>query len=192
MNSSVRIHPAVDNGIEPASDHFAGGELWCDCTENPVRVKVGAQTAHNHVCGCTQCWKPEGALFSQVAVVSRDTVSVIANEDKLQVVKPDAVIKRHACRNCGVHMYGRIEDRDHPFFGLDFIHTERSRERGWAEPTFAAFVSSVIESGTSPEQMGAIRERLEQLGLTPYDALSPPLMDAIATHKAKAAGVLPA
>lgn len=190
MNSSVKIHPSVDNGIAPTDDAFAGGELTCKCSQNPVKVKVSAQSAHNHVCGCTQCWKPEGALFSQVAVVGRDAVSVTANEDKLEVVNPDAVIKRYACKECGTHMYGRIEDPSHPFYGLDFIHTELSDQTGWSAPTFAAFVSSVIEAGTPPEQMDAIRSRLVELGLTPYDCLSPALMDAIATHKAKAAGVL--
>ena len=48
----------------------------------------------------------------------------------------------------------------------------------------------MIESGTKPEQMGAIRARLKELGLEPYDCLSPPLMDLIATHAAKAKGVL--
>lgn len=62
--------------------------------------------------------------------------------------------------------------------------------QGWAAPEFAAFVSSVIESGTKPEQMGAIRSRLKELKLEPYDCLSPPLMDMIATHAAKAKGVL--
>jgi S-(hydroxymethyl)glutathione synthase len=38
--------------------------------------------------------------------------------------------------------------------------------------------------------MGAVRARLKELKLEPYDCLSPPLMDAIATHMAKAAGVL--
>jgi S-(hydroxymethyl)glutathione synthase len=50
-------------------------------------------------------------------------------------------------------------------------------------------VSSVIESGVSPDQMGAIRSRLKELGLEPYDCLSPPLMDAIAAHLAKQAGL---
>ena len=192
MESSIRIHPAVDDGIAPAKEGFTGGDLVCDCSHDPVKVKVSAQSAHNHVCGCTQCWKPQGALFSQVAVVSRDAVTVTENEDKLQVVNPDAVIKRHACRECGVHMYGRIEDPGHPFYGLDFIHTERSAEQGWAPPTFAAFVSSVIESGVNPEDMGAIRNQLNSLGLTPYDCLSPPLMDTIAAHKARAVGTLAA
>jgi S-(hydroxymethyl)glutathione synthase len=33
--------------------------------------------------------------------------------------------------------------------------------------------------------MPAIRSRLKELGLEPYDCLSPALMDAIATHMAK-------
>jgi len=38
--------------------------------------------------------------------------------------------------------------------------------------------------------MGEVRGRLKQLGLEPYDCLSPPLMDAIATHVGKASGAL--
>ncbi|AXC51245.1 S-(hydroxymethyl)glutathione synthase [Paracoccus suum] len=190
--ANVSIHPAVDNGVRPGQLNFAGGELHCHCASNPVRVKVGANTAHNHVCGCTKCWKPEGATFSQVAVVGRDAVSVVSGEDKLEVVDSNAAIQRHRCRDCGVHMYGRIENKDHPFYGLDFVHTELSDQDGWSAPEFAAFVSSVIESGTPPGNMDAIRARLRELGLPPYDALSPPLMDAIATHIAKATGKLAA
>src|SRR5690606_8136306 len=79
-------------------------------------------------------------------------------------------------------------NRNHPFYGFDFIHPELSQEEGWAPPEFAAFVSSVIESGTDPARMPAIRARLRELGLEPYDCLSPALMDAIATHNAKASG----
>ncbi len=115
-----------------------------------------------------------------------------ANAQKLKIVDPSAAIQRHACTGCGVHMYGRIENKNHPLYGFDFIHVELSKEVGWEEPRFAAFVSSVIESGTKPDQMGAIRARLKELGLEPYDCLSPPLMDLIATHTAKAKGVLAA
>ena len=52
-------------------------------------------------------------------------------------------------------MYGRIENKGHPIYGFDFIHPELLDANGWAAPEFAAFVSSVIESGTKPEQMGA-------------------------------------
>jgi S-(hydroxymethyl)glutathione synthase len=40
--------------------------------------------------------------------------------------------------------------------------------------------------------MGDIRGRLKELGLEPYDCLSPPLMDAIATHIGKSKGTLAA
>jgi S-(hydroxymethyl)glutathione synthase len=186
--TAISIHPAVDHGMRPAAADFAGGTLRCHCPTDQVTVSISGQCAHNHVCGCTKCWKPEGALFSQVAVVPRDNLEVTANEDKLEVVDPTAAIQRHACKECGVHLYGRIEDSNHPFFGLDFIHTELSDQPGWAPPEFAAFVSSIIESGFNPARMGEVRSHLKELGLEPYDCLSPPLMDAIATHLAKASG----
>ena len=108
----------VDNGVKSASPHFTGGTLRCQCTSNPVEVSITAQCAHNHVCGCTKCWKPKGALFSQVSV----------------------------------HRAG--------------LHPHRAKEQGWAPSEFAAFVSSIIESGTKPAQMGAIgcAQRLTPLG----------------------------
>lgn len=190
--SSVKIHPAVDNGVKPGKPNFQGGVLTCLCRSQPVKVRIAAQTAHNHVCGCTKCWKPTGAIFSQIAVVGRDKVQVTENGDKLAIVDPNAAIQRYACKNCGVHMYGRIENTGHPFYGLDFVHTELSDEDGWSPAEFAAFVSSIIESGVDPSRMDGIRARLRELGLEPYDALSPPLMDAIATHIAKKTGALPA
>ena len=82
-------------------------------------------------------------------------------------------------------MFGRIENTKHGFYGLDFVHTELSDEEGWSAPEFAAFVSSVIETGTDPSDMTAIRARLEEVGLQPYDCLSPALMDYLASHTAK-------
>lgn len=189
---AVSIHPSVDNGIKPGSDDFKGGTLVCQCAHNPVEVEVGAQSAHNHACGCTKCWKPKDALFSVVAVVARDQVKVSANADKLKVVDENATIQRHACKECGVHLFGRIENTSHAFHGLDFIHTELSPQTGWSAPGFAAFVSSIIESGADPKGMDAVRARLRELGLEPYDCLSPPLMDALATHAAKQSGALKA
>jgi len=190
MAGKISIHPSIDSGIRPAAKNFAGGVLVCRCAKDPVEVTVKTQSAHNHACGCTKCWKPKGALFSLVAVVPRDKLSVTAHTGKLKVVDPTAAIQRHACTGCGVHMYGRVENQKHPFYGLDFIHTELSPESGWSPPEFAAFVSSIIESGADPAKMGAVRARLRELGLEPYDCLSPALMDLIATHAAKASGVL--
>ena len=190
--SSVSIHPSVDNGVKQGSTDFSGGTLVCKCTDRPVKVTIKAQSAHNHACGCSKCWKPDGALFSVVAVVSRDAVEVTENGDKLAVVDPSATIQRYACTVCGTHMFGRIENKNHPFYGLDFIHTELSNDQGWSAPTFAAFVSSIIEQGFDPARMGDVRSRLKELGLEPYDCLSPPLMDAISTHVGKASGKLAA
>ncbi len=185
---SASIHPSIDSGIKRGVKGFAGGSLKCKCEINPVQVNVKAQVAFNHACGCTKCWKPAGALFSVVGVVSRDSVEVVANENKLAVVDESALIQRHSCTTCGTHLFGRIENKDHAFYGLDFIHTELSDEPGWEGPQFAAFVSSVIESGTPPSKMGDIRQTLREKGLEPYDCLSPTLMDLLATHSAKAKG----
>ena len=186
------LHPAIDNGIQAGKADFAGGYLHCHCGSDPIQITVNSQSAHNHACGCTKCWKPKDALFSLVAVVPRDSISVTANDNKLAIVDESAAIQRYACKVCGVHMYGRIENKDHPLHGLDFIHTELSDEEGWSAPEFAAFVSSIIETGFSPDGMDGVRARLRELGLEPYDCLSPPLMDLIATHTAKAEGKLAA
>ena len=189
---AIAIHPSVDNGVKSGAADFKGGTLVCKCSDSPVAVSIKGNVAFNHVCGCTKCWKPSKALFSMVAVVSRDNLTVTANAQKLKIVDTAAVIQRYACTGCGVHLYGRIENKGHPFYGLDFVHPELSKETGWAAPEFAAFVSSIIESGAKPDQMGAVRARLKELKLEPYDCLSPPLMDLIATSTAKAKGVLAA
>ena len=189
MSDQINLHPSINGGVHQGKADFTGGVLECRCSADKVTVSVTAQSAHNHACGCSKCWKPEGALFSVVAVVPRDKLEVTANEQKLHVVDTGAAIQRHACSGCGVHMFGRIENKDHPFYGLDFIHTELSKEVGWAAPGFAAFVSSIIEQGTDPARMDTVRSTLKGLGLEPYDCLNPPLMDAIATHVAKSRGV---
>jgi len=182
---AISIHPLVDNGVRKGTGQFSGGTLVCKCKDKPVKVGIKGDVAHNHACGCTKCWKPQGAMFSVVAVVPRQNLTVLENGNKLKIVDSSATIQRHACTGCGVHMYGRIENKAHPFYGLDFIHPELFAEPGWAAPTFAAFVSSIIESGTPPAEMPAVRARLKELGLEPYDCLSPALMDAIATHVAQ-------
>ncbi|UNI17610.1 S-(hydroxymethyl)glutathione synthase [Purpureocillium takamizusanense] len=173
------LHPSIDSGLTRGSKDFEGGRLRCHCPSEKVEVRLAGNVSHNHICGCSKCWKPDGALFSVVAVVPRDQLAVTANGHKLRVVDEAATIRRHACSSCGVHMYGRI-DKEHPFRGLDFVHVELSPEVGWQEPQFAAFVSSVVEQGFPPEDMGRVRARIRSLGLETYDALSPPLMDLIA------------
>lgn len=182
------LHPLVDN-LTKGDPNFSGGTIRCHCSSNPVEVALGSNVVHNHACGCSKCWKPAGALFSVVGVLPRDKVTVTQGQDKLHVVDRDAAIQRNACRDCGVHLFGRIE-RDHPFKGLDFVHVELSPQKGWQEPQFAAFVSSIIEQGFDPKKADEVRAAFKSKGLETYDALSPPLMDAIATWTAQKAGKL--
>jgi S-(hydroxymethyl)glutathione synthase len=113
---------------------------------------------------------------------------VTANESKQFIVDKNAAIQRHVYRECGVHLFGRIE-KDHPFNGLDFVHVELSDEKGWQEPQFAGFVSSIIEQGFSPQGMDDVRQRFKAAGLETYDSLSPPLVDFSSTHVARKASV---
>ncbi|KAF1936989.1 putative glutathione-dependent formaldehyde-activating enzyme [Clathrospora elynae] len=184
------IHPLIDNGITKGDPNFSGGKLYCHCPSKKVEVTLASNIAHNHACGCSKCWKPKGALFSVVGVIPVDKVFITANGDKLYVVDPSAAIQRNACKECGVHLFGRIV-KDHPFKGLDFVHVELSDSKGWQEPQFAAFVSSIIEQGFNPTGVKEIREKLKKEGLQPYDVLSPTLMDLIATYTGQKSGKLP-
>ncbi|KAL5333111.1 putative glutathione-dependent formaldehyde-activating enzyme [Aspergillus crustosus] len=192
MSSPVSLHPLLDNGITPGSSTFPGGILTCHCKTSPVQVTLSSNVAHNHACGCSKCWKPAGSLFSVVGVVPKSAVSVTANDSKLSIVDKSAAIQRYACNDCGVHLFGRIEV-DHPFKGLDFVHVELSEgkgKEGWQGVQFAGFVSSLIGQGLDPEVLPSVRERIGELGLESYDALSPVLMDLIATFNAKKEGVV--
>src|SRR5438309_1647775 len=92
---TVHIHPSIDNGIRKGTGSFAGGTLVCKCKDRPVKVGIKGDVAHNHACGCTKCWKPEGAAFSVVAVVPREKVSVLETGYNLQ----------HANDYSGIHGY---------------------------------------------------------------------------------------
>ncbi|KAK4494346.1 hypothetical protein PRZ48_014644 [Zasmidium cellare] len=181
----VALHPLIDNGLKKGDPNFSGGTLECHCLNDRVAVRLSSNVAHNHACGCSKCWKPSGALFSVVGVVPVSNLTVTANKQKLHVIDPSAVIQRNACKECGVHMYGRIE-KDHPFRGLDFVHAELSSEEGWQEPQFAAFVSSIIEQGFDANKMDEVRSKFKRVGLESYDCLSPTLMDLIASYTYKA------
>jgi len=186
--ASAKLHPLIDGGVKQQADNGSGGKLRCKCKSQPVEVTLDSNVAFNHACGCSKCWKPSGSLFSVVGVVPRDKLSVTSNSNKLTIVDKSAVIQRNACKDCGVHMFGRIEV-DHAFKGLDFVHAELGSEQDkWQKPQFAAFVSSIIEQGFEPEKMGDVRAAFQKQGLQSYDCLSPDLMDMIAAHTAKKSG----
>jgi len=55
---------------------------------------------------------------------------------------------------------------------------------------FAGGIAVLNTGHCHPTIMAAVRARLKEIGLEPYDCLNPPLMDALATHAAKQSGVL--
>ena len=62
---AIALHPGIDKGFAKSGKKgFAGGKLTCNCATDQVVVEIATQSAHNHACGCSKCWKPEGAIFS--------------------------------------------------------------------------------------------------------------------------------
>jgi S-(hydroxymethyl)glutathione synthase len=186
--ANVSIHPAIDNGVgRAAAANFTGGTLQCKCSDRKVTVSIKGQSNYNHACGCTKCWKPAGALFSVVAAVSRDNLAVTANQDKLQgrrSQRGDQALRLH---DCGVPHVRAHRQHGHPLYGFDFVHTELS-PTGLGAAGFAAFVSSIIESGRDPGDMGAVRARLKRARPRAVRLPVAALMDFIATQVAKASG----
>lgn len=179
---TLMLHPAVG---KPISSDTACTLLRCRCQGEPVEIAVSGPIYHNHLCGCSKCWKPEGALFAQVAVTPAGSTVETKNADKLDVIDETQKIQRYACRECGTHMVGRVTDRDHHFYGLEFVHPELSNSDAQLPIEFAAFVSSLIETGTSPSLMSGIRRQLGGLSIPAYDSFSSELMDIITWHKVK-------
>lgn len=181
----VSIHPCVDHrnqgGIEPRRSSV----IRCQCKTDRIEIAVSEAASHNHLCGCSKCWRPNGALFAQVAVVPTSTIEVIRNEENLAIVDPEQLIQRHACIRCGAHLFGRTEDPNHHFYGSDFVHPELMSEGAAGRVEFAGFVSSLIETGVSASSMESIRTQLAILNIRAYDVFSPEIMDIIAYHKVK-------
>ena len=89
---AINIHPSVNNGVKAGAKDFKGGTLTCKCASAPVTVTLGANVAFNHACGCSKCWKPQGAMFSVVAVVPRDKLSVWSQTSFKKVRSCDTTI----------------------------------------------------------------------------------------------------
>lgn len=179
------LHPVLE--ADSCGTGIAGPvDLQCLCPHSPVTVRVEGPWRHAHLCGCSQCWRPGGAAMALIAAVPAGSAVVTAHEDKLAPVDPARAILRHACKECGTHLVGRVTDPDHHFFGLDFVHPELGPDPcPW--PEFAGFVSSLVEQGISPTAMAAIRLHLAGLGIAAHDGFSPEIMDMIAWHRGKIA-----
>lgn len=183
------LHPAVGRDASASPDGVFTAR--CKCSSEPVEIAVEQAVAHNHLCGCSKCWKPAGALFAQIAVVPAGCTSIVAQRDKLEAVDATQKIERHRCGACGTHMVGKVSDPDHHFYGLEFVHPELATDGHRPKIEFAAFVSSLVETGTPATGMASVRGALARAAIPAYDTFSPELMDIIAWHKvklAKAAG----
>jgi hypothetical protein len=142
--TAVSLHPAVDKGAALVRAVVIGTTLRCLCAANCIEIRITRPIHHNHLCGCSKCWKPAGA-----------------------------------------HLYGDVPDVNHHFHGLCFVHPELAQDAPCGAPEFAGFVSSLIESGTCPSLMEAIRGRMAALKILAFDGFSPEIMDIIAWHKRK-------
>ena len=180
----VPLHPAVGKSIAKTTvEPFVAR---CRCIANAVEIEVSQPVEHNHLCGCSKCWRPPGATFAQVAVVPAGCVALKAHGDKLETVDATQKIERRRCRECGTHMVGQVSDPDHHFYGLEFVHPELATNGHQPKIEFAAFVSSVVETGTIPATtMVSVRNALSKAEIPAYDAFSPELMDIIAWHRVK-------
>ena len=100
--ANVSIHPSIDKGIGPAAAaNFAGGTLTCRCAERKVAVTIKGQSNYNHVCGCTKCWKPAGALFSMVAAVGRANCDGDGEEGEERGHEEHEAQRQHAAPGVG-------------------------------------------------------------------------------------------
>lgn len=182
---NVFIHTAVER-LQAARDvHGSPITIRCSCASDPIEVVIGQPLAHNHLCGCSKCWKPDGALMSQVAIAPADAVSIIRGEEKLRAAEENQSITRMACMACGVHMVGKVDNPDHHFYGLTFVHPELAVDDAVRPIEFAGFLSSLVEQGLQPSLMHAVRDELNKASISTYDSFSPEIMDLIAWHKLK-------
>ena len=183
LRVALPLHPSVD-APQRQPVGLVGATLSCLCAK-PVRVRLSEEIAHNHLCGCSQCWKPPSATLAQTAVVPSGTLDVVEGGERLEIVDKAQKVQRYACASCGVHLFGRVEDLDHHFYGVDFVHPELALDRSAPKPEFAGFLSSLVESGLSPTLMYVLREGLRRAGVPAHDSFSPELMDVIAWHRVK-------
>lgn len=181
-HADTQVHPAVG---QPAERQTTGWKAACRCAGDKVEFECTSAVAHNHLCGCSQCWKPAGAILAQIAVVPSGSIVITAGEEKLEPVDPKQNVVRHRCRDCGTHIVGRVSNPDHHFFGLEFLHPELMTDAVQPTIEFAGFVSSVVENGVPATKMASVRRKLAEANIAAHDVFSPELMDIIASHKVK-------
>ena len=177
----VDLHPAISR----QGSKGVGGKLRCLCDNDAVEIAITDTVHHNHLCGCSKCWKPQDAIFAMTAVVAFDAATIEKNGQKMKIVDPEQSIARHACSECGTHMLGTVSDPDHHFYGLTFVHPELLEDGAVPAIEFAGFVSSLVEAGLPAAQIESVRQSLESERIPAFDAFSPEIMTFIAYHQRK-------
>ena len=79
-----QIHPRLTTESSTALRTSPAARSPASARSNPVTVQDRLNVAFNHACGCTKCWKPEGATVLVVGVAARDKLSVTANAQQAQ------------------------------------------------------------------------------------------------------------
>ena len=184
--ATISIHPAVDNGVKPGSPSFAGGTLLCKCASNPVEVTI---TPRPPTITCADA-RSAGSLRARCSRKSRScraTSSMSArtptgSRSWTPTPRSSGMPARLAAFTC------TAASRTPSIRSTGSISSTPSfrRTRAGRPPNSPRSSPPIIESGARRIRCGAVRARLKELRLEPYDCLSPALMDAIATHVAKA------
>ena len=161
---AVSIHPAVDQGVQRGTPELrrrdAGVQMRRTAGQGEDRAASPPTTTS---AAAPSAGSREGALFSMVAVVPRDKLSVVENGDKLEIVDRSAAIQRYACRNCGVHMYGRIENQGAPVLRASTSSIPSCRRSsGWSAPSSPPSCRRSSNPAPSPSRWPTVRARLKE------------------------------
>ena len=139
--ANLSIHPAVDQGRKPAPQirgRYAAvrrqqGDGFDQGPGGQSRLRVH------------EMLEARQRLCSQIAVTPRAKRQ--RHGERRQAEGRDRGRDHQAICVQGLRRaHGRIDNKDHPLYGFDFFHTELSSDPAGAGE-FAAFVSSIIESG---------------------------------------------
>jgi len=177
---AVKIHPDVDNGVKPGTaspaapsrasarpnrSPSASAAMW------PITTSVAAPSVE---AGRRRVRADRSDRQGQVKVTATSRSSRLWTPRPPFSVTPARAVA-HTCMVVS-------RTKNHPFYGLDFVHTELSKKA--AGPLRLSQRRCPPSSSPATSRRAWVRSaaRLKELKLEPYDCLSPPLMDAIATH----------
>jgi len=183
MESTNRFHdgapPSSAIGGKKWQFHFIRDRQWLQEGHRAFRVNAHLQCAQNPsrwpsrprrrttTPAAAPSAEAQGWVFSVIAVVGKDKVSVLQNGDKLAVVIRRRPFSATPARDAACTVWPHRE-QGHPFYGLTSCIRTVLRA-GLVRAAVRGFVSSIIEQGSNPSKMGEVRGRFKELGLESYD-----------------------